>query len=85
MIFVVSTLSVLLLRTVPGGSGAGVEEAVDMVKSLRSGGDGFEEKAPFLPSFDVLADGNAGLGEGFVDTDGPAGGKVCKRAVSSCT
>lgn len=77
VIFEVSTLSVLLLRTVPAGNGAGVEEAVDTAESLRSNGDGLDDEAPFLSSFDVLAEGAAGLGEGFVDTDGPEGGESC--------
>lgn len=71
-----STLSVFELRTVPAGSGAGVdEEAVDIVESLRSSTAGFEEEVPFVVPFEVLADGPAGLGEGFVDTDGPASGE----------
>lgn len=72
MIVEVSTLSVFEFRTVPAGSGAGVDdEAVDIVESLRSSGAGFEDEVPFAVSFELLADGPAGLGEGFVDTDGP--------------
>lgn len=72
VIFVVSMLSVFELRIVPAGKGARAVESTDRVESVRSKAAGFDVEDPFVPSFDVLAEAPAGLGEGFVDTDGPA-------------
>lgn len=66
-----SILSVFELRTVPAGSGAGVSDFVDSMESVRSGAEGFDEGVPFDLSFKSFLDSTAGLGEGFVDTDGP--------------
>lgn len=67
VILVVSILSVLELRTVPAGNGTGVEEPLDMLESVRSGAFGFVEvdDEPFTGPLESL-------GDGFVDTDGPA-------------